>query len=128
MFSVWKHKVATVDLTIRNRGIFGTCLSFFIISFIDVTITIICLFVLWCCFLNKAFMALMTFFIADKSPPMIKKTICTTPCTTSPTTTTPSTTPPLRPFSAFESSVYGDPRSFGTPYIRRRDICYEERK
>ncbi|TGZ53948.1 nuclear pore membrane glycoprotein 210 [Temnothorax longispinosus] len=83
IFYVWKHKVAAVDLTVRNRGIF-----------------------------------------ADKSPPMIRKTICT-PCTTTPTTpTTPSPrTPPLRPFSAFESSVYGDPRSFGTPYIRRRDIC-----
>ncbi|XP_018310239.1 nuclear pore membrane glycoprotein 210 [Mycetomoellerius zeteki] len=84
IFYVWKHKVATVDLTIRNRSIF-----------------------------------------ADKSPPMMKKTICT-PCTTTPTATTPSSsplrTPLLRPFSAFESSVYGDPRSFGTPYIRRRDI------
>ncbi|XP_011876898.1 PREDICTED: nuclear pore membrane glycoprotein 210 [Vollenhovia emeryi] len=77
IFYVWKHKVATVDLTIKNRAIF-----------------------------------------ADKSPAMIKKAICTP--------TTPSIsprTPPLRPFSAFESSVYGDPRSFGTPNIRRRDLC-----
>lgn len=83
IFYLWKYRMMTVDLTVRNRGIF-----------------------------------------ADKSPPMIRKPICT-PCTP-PTTTTPSTgprTPPLRPFSAFESSVYGDPRSFGTPYIRRRDIC-----
>ncbi|XP_011169055.1 nuclear pore membrane glycoprotein 210 [Solenopsis invicta] len=82
IFYVWKHKVAAVDLTIRNRTIF-----------------------------------------ADKSPPMIKKTLCTS-CTTTPTT--PSASPrtsPLRPFSAFESSIYGDPRSFGTTYIRRRDLC-----
>lgn len=75
--------------------------------------------------IDTTFVTLMTFFIADKSPPMIKKPICT-PCTTPVTPTTPSIsprTPPLRPFSAFESSVYGDPRSFGTPYIRRRDIC-----
>lgn len=70
------------------------------------------------------FVILIMFFTADKSPPMIKKTICT-PCTTPTTPSISPRTPPLRPFSAFETSVYGDPRSFGssTPYIRRRDIC-----
>lgn len=38
-FPVWKHKVATVDLTVRNRSIFGTFL-FFIILFIDDSVTI----------------------------------------------------------------------------------------
>ncbi|XP_029168707.1 nuclear pore membrane glycoprotein 210 [Nylanderia fulva] len=79
IFYVWKYRVASVNLAIRNRTIF-----------------------------------------ADKSPPMLKKTICT-PCTTPTSTGRPSTSP-LRPFSAFESPVYGDPRSFGTPYVRRRDL------
>ncbi|XP_050451905.1 nuclear pore membrane glycoprotein 210 [Cataglyphis hispanica] len=79
IFYVWKHRVTSIDLAIRNRTIF-----------------------------------------ADRSPPMLKKTICG-PCTTPTSTGRPSTSP-LRPFSAFESPVYGDPRSFGTPYIRRRDI------
>ncbi|KAL6266889.1 hypothetical protein P5V15_003716 [Pogonomyrmex californicus] len=89
IFYVWKHKVASVDLIVRNKTVF-----------------------------------------ADKSPPMIKKPIgipCTTPIITpiTPPITTPCISPrtPPRPFSAFESSIYGDPRSFGTPYIRRRDIC-----
>ncbi|XP_072752648.1 nuclear pore membrane glycoprotein 210 [Anoplolepis gracilipes] len=79
IFYVWKHRVASIDLAVKNRSIF-----------------------------------------ADKSPPMLKKTIsgsCTTPISSARPLTSP-----LRPFSAFESPVYGDPRSFGTPYVRRRDI------
>jgi len=46
MFSVWKHKVATVDLTIRNRGIFGTCLFFFLL-FHSLTLILQCSMVLF---------------------------------------------------------------------------------
>ncbi|XP_012215502.1 nuclear pore membrane glycoprotein 210 [Linepithema humile] len=59
---------------------------------------------------------------ADKSPLMMRRAICTP--NTSRTSSSPRTplTSPLRPFSAFETPIYGDPRCFGTPYLRRREL------
>ncbi|KAL0127413.1 hypothetical protein PUN28_005602 [Cardiocondyla obscurior] len=81
IFYAWKHKMASVDLTVRNRTVF-----------------------------------------ADHSPLVARKSMGTPGRTPPVTPNTPSSrTPPYRPFSAFETPVYGDPRSFGTPYVRRRD-------
>jgi len=72
------------------------------------------------CKFSQAFITII-FITVDKSPPMMK-TIgipCMIPTTpTTPTTCSPRT-PTTSPFSAFKSPIYGDPRSFGVPHIRR---------
>ncbi|KAG7201135.1 hypothetical protein KM043_003926 [Ampulex compressa] len=57
---------------------------------------------------------------AEKCPPQLKKTStqCSTTMNSSTTSSPRSPTTYLRPFSAFEP-VYGDPRTFYTPTIRR---------
>lgn len=107
-FSVWKNKVASMNLTVRNRNIFGTY------TCRDLARDA-----------SRHFLpSLFILPVADKSPVLIRKagipsTSMSTSFSTSSPRTTHSTTPPS-PFSAFERSqfgdrtVYGDPRAFST--------------